>query len=49
VVFQTKIRKNIAIAEAPLYTESVLTYAPSSKGTQDYLNLTEEIRGRVNK
>lgn len=46
IVFDTKIRKNIAIAEAPLYTESILTYAPTSKGTQDYLSLTEEIRNR---
>lgn len=44
IVFQTKIRKNIAIAEAPLYAQSVLSYAPSSKGTQDYTSLTEEIK-----
>lgn len=44
IVFQTKIRKNVAIAEAPLYAQSVLSYAPSSKGTQDYMSLTEEIK-----
>lgn len=44
IVFQTKIRKNVAIAEAPLYAQSVLSYAPSSKGTQDYTSLTEEIK-----
>lgn len=44
IVFNTKIRKNIAIAEAPLYTQSVITYSPTSNGAQDYINLTEEIK-----
>ena len=43
IIFKTKIRKNIAIAEAPLYTQSVLTYAPSSNGAQDYIELATEI------
>ena len=42
-IFKTKIRKNVSIAEAPLYTQSVLDYAPTSKGTQDYIELASEI------
>lgn len=43
VVFNTKIRKNIAIAEAPLYTQDVLTYAKDSNGAKDYQDLADEI------
>lgn len=43
IIFKTKIRKNVSIAEAPLYTQSVLTYAPSSNGAQDYIELATEI------
>lgn len=42
-IYQTKIRKNVAIAEAPLYAKDVVTYAPDSNGAKDYTALTEEI------
>ena len=42
-IFQTRIRKNVAIAEAPLYAKDVVTYAPDSNGAKDYASLTEEI------
>lgn len=42
-IFQTKIRKNVAIAEAPLYAKDIVTYAPESNGARDYAALTEEI------
>ena len=42
-IFKTKIRKNVAIAEAPLYAKDVVTYAPDSNGARDYRALTEEI------
>ena len=42
-IFKTKIRKNVAIAEAPLYAKDVVTYAPDSNGAKDYRALTEEI------
>lgn len=44
IIFQTRIRKNVSIAEAPLYNLSVLSYAPNSKGSQDYIGLTAEIK-----
>lgn len=43
VVFKTKIRKNVSIAEAPLYTQDVLRYAKDSNGAIDYSVLTDEI------
>ena len=42
-LFSTKIRKNIAIAEAQLSGKSVLDYSPNSNGAKDYMNLTKEI------
>ena len=47
-IYQTKIRKNVAIAEAPLYAKDVVTYAPDSNGAKDYTALTEEIVSQEN-
>ena len=47
-VFRTRIRKNVAIAEAPLYAQDIATYAPDSNGAKDYTALTEEILQRYN-
>lgn len=48
-VFRNKIRKNISIAEAPLFSKDIITYAPESNGAKDYKNLTEEIITRAEK
>lgn len=45
-VFQTKIRENISLAEAPLTGKDIIAYAPTSNGAKDYLELTEEILSR---
>lgn len=42
-VFNTKIRRNIKLAEAPSYGTSIFQYAPSSAGAQDYQNLVLEV------
>lgn len=47
VMFQTKIRENIAVAEAPLERKPVIDYAPGSNGAKDYLDLVDEIVARV--
>lgn len=47
-VFQTKIRKNISVAEAPSAYKSILEYAPDSNGAKDYRALTKEILSREN-
>ena len=47
VVFKTKIRENISIAEAPTLRQDIATYAPTSHGAEDYTALTEEILART--
>ena len=46
-LLSTKIRTNIAIAEAPLVKEDIITYSKSSRGAKDYETLTEEIRNVI--
>lgn len=41
--FQTKIRRNIRLAEAPSFGQSIFDYAPNSHGAEDYLSLAHEI------
>jgi chromosome partitioning protein len=41
--FDTSIRTNVKIAEAPSHAQSVLTYASNSNGAKEYLLLAEEI------
>jgi chromosome partitioning protein len=41
--FQTRIRRNIRLAEAPSFGQSIFQYAPSSNGAQDYKELAQEI------
>ena len=41
--FQTRIRRNIRLAEAPSFGQSILQYAPESNGAEDYRRLAEEI------
>lgn len=48
-VFNTYIRENIAIAEAPAHGKAIYDYAPESHGAEDFENLVSEIAemGRV--
>ncbi len=41
--FQTKIRRNIRLAEAPSFGQSIFDYAPNSHGAEDYLALAHEV------
>ena len=41
-VFKTHIRECVKIAEAPSFAKSILTYAPSSHGAEDYIKLAKE-------
>lgn len=47
-VFNTKIRENIAVAEAPLAGEDIFSYAPESNGAKDYEALADEVLSRAN-
>jgi len=42
-IFQTRIRRNIRLAEAPSFGRSIFAYAPDSPGAQDYRALAEEL------
>ncbi|HCX77429.1 MAG TPA: chromosome partitioning protein ParA, partial [Algoriphagus sp.] len=42
-VFDTKIRINVALAEAQLQGQSIFDYAPDSNGAKDYELLVDEI------
>ena len=47
LIFKTKIRKNVTIAEAPLESANIIEYAPKSNGAADYLSFTEELLNRL--
>jgi chromosome partitioning protein len=42
-VFETKIRRNIKLAECPSHGKSVFAYAPKSSGAVDYSSLANEV------
>jgi chromosome partitioning protein len=42
-IFRTKVRRNIKLAEAPSFGQSILDYAPTSSGAADYIGLSEEV------
>ena len=46
-VFQTRIRRNVRLAEAPSFGKSIFQYAPDSHGAEDYRKLAEEISTRA--
>lgn len=46
-VFETIIRDNVALKEAPARQQSVFDYAPHSAGAEDYGNLVGEILARA--
>ena len=46
-LFQTRIRRNIRLAECPSFGQSIFQYAPNSRGAEDYASLAAEIQGRA--
>lgn len=42
-IFRTRIRRNIKLAEAPSFGQSIFDYAPSCPGAQDYAALGDEV------
>lgn len=44
-IYRTKIRRNIRLAEAPSYGESIFDYDPKSNGADDYADLAAEVDG----
>jgi len=41
-VYRTRVRRNIKLAEAPGFGQTILEYAPFSHGAEDYEHLAEE-------
>jgi chromosome partitioning protein len=41
--FETRIRRNIRLAEAPSFGKSIFQYAPDSNGAIDYQSLADEV------
>lgn len=41
--FSTRIRRNIRLAEAPSFGQSIFQYAPESHGAEDYRQLAREV------
>ena len=46
-VFETYIRDNVALAEAPAQRQDIFEYNRSSNGAKDYLDLCKEILVRT--
>jgi chromosome partitioning protein len=44
-IFQTRIRRNIKLAECPSFGKSIFAYAPTCHGALDYLALAQEVVG----
>jgi len=45
--YQTRIRRNIRLAEAPSFGQSILEYAPQSAGAADYRELAREFLSEI--
>ena len=43
VIFESRIRRNIKLAEAPGFGQSIFDYAPKCPGSQDYGSLAAEV------
>lgn len=47
LLFATRIRQNVKLAESPSFGRTVLEYAPESNGAEDYRSLAAEYLGEV--
>jgi chromosome partitioning protein len=47
LVFRTRIRKSVRLAEAPGHQRHVFDYAPESSGAHDYRALADEVEARA--
>ena len=46
-LFETKVRNNVALTEAPGFHQGIFEYAPKSNGAEDYKNLVDELIRRM--
>ncbi len=45
--FDTRIRRNIKLAESPSFGQSIFAYAPTCHGAQDYRDLALEVMAQA--
>src|SRR5207249_5656817 len=43
IFFETRIRRNIKLAECPSFGQSIFTYAPKCAGAEDHMSLAKEV------
>lgn len=48
-IFQTRIRRNIKLAECPSFGQTIFQYAPTCHGAEDYAALAQEVLGETAK
>ncbi len=46
-IFRSKIRRNIKLAEAPSFGQSIFDYSPKCPGARDYADLGKEVLAMV--
>jgi chromosome partitioning protein len=46
-VFESKIRRNVKLAECPSFGKTIFEYAPKSPGAEDYAALAGEVAGPI--
>jgi len=46
-IFNTRIRRNIKLAECPSFGQSIFSYAPNCNGAEDYAALAREVLGEI--
>jgi chromosome partitioning protein len=44
-LFETRIRRNVKLAEAQSHGKTIFEYAPSCPGALDYMTLAKEVSG----
>lgn len=47
LLFSTRIRENVSLAEAPSHGRDIFAYAPQSAGARDFAALCRELAGRI--
>jgi len=46
-VFDSKVRRNVKLAECPSFGKTIFEYAPKSSGAEDYAGLAREVSGVI--
>jgi chromosome partitioning protein len=46
-VFESKVRRNVKLAECPSFGKTIFEYAPKSPGAEDYAALAREVAGVI--